>query len=425
MLNSPDFLKKFCDSALFAGNKNQMLPDAKSSQINLEQFKLKLSKLKNEWDTLKLLWAEAGLEQDPFKTTGKIREIEAEIVPTLVELLNASGEERELLYNSAQNIRDTNPGREIQVRGVIEASNICRENCLYCLMRLDNLQKSNRKRVSAEQIVAQASVAYDSGIKELFIQSGEDKRIVDSVIEAVKKIKSDPELRNLKIIINLGNLEEADYLALAKAGVDGCLIKHETSDKDLHKAMRPGCTLEVRTSCLLSARKSGMYTGTGVIVGLPGQSDESLAEDIIYAGRLGSWNMISCSPFTASDETPLKGSPSGDFYKTLNMIAIFRHLFQNARIPAVSNLDNKLLISRPHDLGICGQSMGINAGANGITINFTPQNMLKNYQIYSDGEKRRIADFSKAQKISKETGLPLDIHKATEGCKPLLKSGRP
>lgn len=376
-----------------------------------ELFRSKLLKLQSDWTTLKSLWKDAEVENNPFKTNEQIKRLEEEITPVLVDLLNTDGTERELLYQSAQDIRDKNAGREIQIRGVVEVSNICRENCLYCPMRRDNLRESTKKRISSEQIVTQARVAYDAGIRELFIQSGEDTKIIHTVVDAIKTIKSDPELKSLQIIVNLGNHKKSDYAALAQVGAEGCLIKHETSDEDLHARMRPDSTVEDRTSYLLSARETGMYIGTGVIVGLPGQTDISLAHDIIYAGRLGSWGMVSCSPFTASDETPLKGSTSGDFYKTLNMIAIYRHLFPHARIPSVSNLDNKLLASHPTDLTISGQSMGIKAGANGITINLTPPDMVKDYRIYNTGDKRYIVDFSKAQRISEETGLPLDISK--------------
>ncbi|MEI6843493.1 MAG: radical SAM protein [bacterium] len=385
-------------------------PGTESNESKLEKFRSKILKLKKDWATIKTLWKDSEIENDPFKPVEQIKRIEDEIIPILIDLLNAKGEEREFLYNSAQNVRDESAGRNIQVRGVIEASNICRENCLYCPMRRDNLRELNKKRISPEQIIEQAKVAHEAGIKELLIQSGEDNGIISTIVSAIKTIKSSPELKDLRIIVNLGDHTEADYLALAQAGAEGCLIKHETSDRNLHKTMRPNSTIEDRTSYLLQARKSGMYIGTGVIVGLPGQTDESLADDIIYAGRLGSWEMVSCSPFTASNETPLKDSPSGDFYKTLNMIAIYRHLFPIARIPSVSNLDNKLLSSRPTDLPVSGQSMGIKAGGNGITINLTPHNIREDYKIYDTDKKREIVDFSKAQKISEETGLPLDIN---------------
>ncbi|KKQ93710.1 MAG: methyltransferase type 12 [candidate division CPR2 bacterium GW2011_GWC1_39_9] len=395
--------------------KNEQPPKGKEDlNLRLEEFRSKLLKLQNDWSNLKSLWSKADIENDPLKADEQIQELETTIVSALVEILNIDGEERDFLYSSAQKIRDENVGHNIQVRGVIEASNICRENCLYCPMRRDNLRQLPQKRITSEQMVTQARVAHEAGIKELFIQSGEGTRIIPTVVDSIEEIKSDPELKELKIIVNLGNHSEQDYLALAQAGASSCLIKHETSDKDLHEEMRPGSTLERRTSCLVQARKSGMYIGTGVIVGLPGQTDESLAGDIIYAGKLGSWEMVSCSPFTASDETPLKGSSAGDFYKTLNMMAIYRHLFPKARIPSVSNLDNQLLTSRPENLTISGQSMGINAGANGVTINLTPMDIRKDYKIYDTDKKRHVVDFSKAEMISKETGLPLDTRKTTE-----------
>ena len=198
------------------------------------------------------------------------------------------------------------------------------------------------------------------------------------------------------------------YSKLHEAGADGYLIKHETSDKELHRLMRPHSTVEQRVSHLLQARQAGMHIGTGVIVGLPGQTDQSLAQDIIFAGRIGSEQMVSCSPFIPGETTPLAGEQAGDFFKTLNMIAIYRLLFPAARIPAVSNLDSAKLSTRPPDLKISGQSAGINAGANGITINVTPPAIRDIYSIY-DVKTREIVDFSKAKRIEKETGLTLDL----------------
>jgi len=379
---------------------------------DIEQLELKLTKLYSDWEQLKILWERAGIASDPLRldeTTKNIEKFEKEIMPVLVELLNIAGVERERFYESARKIRDENAGKQIQVRGAIEVSNICRANCLYCPMRRDNLKGSKQMRMSSDQIVEQAKLAHEAGIKEVFIQSGEDPQMIPVVVDALRKIKSDHELQELKVVLNLGDHKGSDYHLLAKAGAEGYLIKHETIDEVLHKKMRPHTSIKERVNFLLRAREAGMYIGTGVIVGLPRQTDESLAKDIIFAGRLGSWKMVSCSPFTPSDETPLKGTPPGDFWKTLNMISIYRHLFPKARIPSVSNLDNEGLFTRPADLTITGQSAAINAGADGITINITPPEIRKNYKIYDTENKRHIVDFSKAERISEETGLPLDI----------------
>lgn len=364
------------------------------------------------WAELKILWRKHGIENDPLccdETTHEIESLENKLLPNIIFLLNVSNAERKALHESAARIRDEQVGPKIDVRGVIELSNICRANCVYCPMRIENLKSTRRQRIDVQSIIRGAENAHKSGIKNLFLQSGEDPQVIPIVAAALRAIRAAPHLKDLEIVLNLGDHKNSDYIMLNKAGADGYLIKHETSDYDLHAKIRPHSTLEERVYFMLQARQAGMYIGTGAIVGLPGQTDESLARDIIFAGRIGSWEMVSCSPFTPSSDTPLAGKPAGDFYKTLNMIAIYRHLFPIARIPAVSNLDSPKLTSKPNDLPISGQAAAIKAGANGITVNLTPPDLLTSYKIY-DSNNRHIVDFSKAQQVSRETGLPLDLN---------------
>ena len=388
-------------------------PQQHNENETRDKFNAKLSELTVYWLKLKSIWKQTTTSIDTLTNNDpetESEELEEKTSAILIELLNASGEERELLHEKAKKIRDENTGKKIQVRGVIEVSNICRANCLYCPMRRDNLPTTEKIRITPEQIYSQVKAAKNEGITNFFMQSGEDPQVIPVVLKALSMIKNDPQTRDIEIVLNLGDHSPNTYSKLHEAGADGYLIKHETADKELHNLMRPHSTVEQRVSHLLQARQSGMYIGTGAIVGLPGQTDKSLAEDIIFAGHIGSEQMVSCSPFTPGETTPLAEEQAGNFYKTLNMIAVYRLLFPNARIPAVSNLDSTKLSTRPADLKISGQSAGINAGANGITINMTPPAIRGIYSIY-DVKTREIVDFSKAKRIEKETGLTLDLDK--------------
>lgn len=385
----------------------------KSYNETVDKFSVKLAEMLSIWAKLRILWNVKSIYENPLDAisgeNNEIKDFEEKISSIFIELLNSKGVDRELLYQSARNIRDEKAGRKIEIRGVIEASNICRGNCLYCPMRRDNLPLTDDKqRITPKQIYEQALSGAKAGIRHLFIQSGEDPQVVPIVVHALELIKNDPKMCDVEIVLNLGDQTMTSYTQLHKAGADGYLIKHETSDEELHKILRPHSTIKQRISQLLQARQVGMFIGTGVIIGLPGQTDKVLAKDIILAGRVASDKMVSCSPFTPDENIPLAGKQAGDFYKTLNMIAIYRHLFPTARIPAVSNLDSVKLASRPTDSKISGQSAGINAGANGISINLTPPEIRNSYRIYAS-KKRHIVDWTKAEQISKETGLPLAL----------------
>lgn len=360
------------------------------------------------WSELWNRWRGVGVTGSLLDSTPQsVSCLESKLKVLTRKLLNTENEMAEELFASARAIRDRNVGKKIDLRAAVDISNVCRVNCCYCPMRRDNLKHVNVNRATVEQIVLAARTAHLLGFRQLFLQSGEDPLVVDVVICALYIIKE--ENNGWHFVFNLGNLSLKKFRALRQAGAHGYLIKHETANPNLHLAYR-GETLQKRIQHTLWAREAGLYVGSGNILGLPLQTDEDLADDLIFLGRIDSSVMASCAPFTPSEELPMgfRDHPAGDFEKTKRFIALLRHCFPSARIPATSNLDSDR-IRRLLPGEKSGQAEAIESGANGITVQFTPAEVEKDYGLYDRGTKRHLVYLEKAEKIARETGLSLDL----------------
>lgn len=278
-------------------------------------------------------------------------------------------------------------------------------------MRRDNLRSSKQSgimayRAGTDEVVEIAEHAYSLGFRELFLQSGEDPRLVSEVRSAVKAIvDAHPDYN---ITLNLGALDEEEYRSLRAAGARNYLIKHETANAVIHEHQREE-TLEYRVAQMLKARQAGFTIGSGNILGLPNQTDEDLANDILFLGRFNIVKMVSCAPFTPSNDLPqyMRETAPGDFDKTRRFIALLRLCFPEARIPAVSNADSPFIGKKQ---GKSGQALLIDAGANGITVNFTPTKWEAHYGLYVRGnEKAYLVSMQKAHLVSSETGLSVGL----------------
>jgi biotin synthase len=364
------------------------------------------------WADMAHKWRDGRSEGDPLASPGpKFLSAENKLVKVAVQLLNSDGDEAESLFASAREIRDLRVGAKIDLRAVVDLSNKCRVNCSFCPMRRDHSHALPAAKATAEKIVSASQSAYEKGFRQLFLQSGEDTTIIRPVVEALERINK--QYADWHIILNLGNHRLETYAELKAAGAHGFLIKHETANPHLHYATR-GETLGRRVHHMLLARKAGLYIGSGNILGLPGQSDEDLARDLIFLGRINSSRMASCAPFTPSHDLPIgfETSQEGIFEKALRFIALLRHCFPDARIPATSNLDSPQL-NKPKALDKSGQAMAIDAGANGLTVQFTPPDIENNYGLYARGSEKMeqgyLVRFGKAKLVAEQTGLPLDL----------------
>lgn len=364
-----------------------------------------------KWSELSSEWKFERSEEDPLAPPSeKLAALEFSFVRVAIDLLTTDQYD-ESLFASARRVRDLRVGAKIDLRAVIDLSNKCRVNCGFCPMRRENSDALPTAKASAEKIVVASEDAYGRGFRQLFLQAGEDTTIIRPVVEALQTIRR--HRSDWHIILNLGSHRPEVYDRLRTAGADGYLIKHETSNPDLHLKLREE-PLAKRVHHMLLARKSGMYIGSGNILGLPGQTIEDVARDLVFLGRINSSTMASSAPFTPSHDLPLElqVSEPGIYEKTLRFIALLRHCFPAARIPATSNLDSPHLI-RPKLMPKSGQAMAIDAGANGVTVQFTPREIEDEYGLYARGSEKLqdgyLVRFEKARLIAQQTGLPLDL----------------
>ncbi len=306
----------------------------------------------------------------------------------LPELIDADGELQQELFAQARWVRQQHQMDQVHLRGVIEISNFCRKNCNYCAMRAAN-ENLERYRLSATEILDIAAQIHRLGIGTLFLQAGQDPEcdaILQEVIPAVKR------QFGLHILLCLGEYPRATYERWRALGADSYILKFETSDPKTYRqiAYTP---LTRRLQCLRWLQEIGFQVGTGNIVGLPGQTLDTLVRDILLIQEIQP-DFASASPFIPNEHTPFASEVAGSVRRTLNIMAIFRILFPQALIPSVSALEK---------LEPGGQLAGLNAGANVITINFTPPQCRRNYVIYS--QERFVVSLSHARTIIQQAGM--------------------
>ena len=311
----------------------------------------------------------------------------------LVEMITATGAGERRLHARAAAVRDEAFGKSVVVRGVIEMTNVCRVNCDYCAMRRDNTRQNARFMLGAGDLMSAARAIRDAGINVVVFQGGEIPQTTARVLEVLPKIR-DLFDDDVEVLLGLGVKSAREYKQLRERGADSYIVKHETTDRVLHRSIR-GEAFEVRLQAIHTLLGLGYRVGTGCIVGLPGQTIESLVDDIVLAESLGV-HMSSASPFVPTGSTPLAAAAPGSVPRTLNMIAVMRLINPAWLIPTVSALEQQ---------SAGGQAAGLRAGANVITVNFTPQSQRDRYLIY--GEKRHVVRSEYVRRQLDSVGLAM------------------
>lgn len=288
----------------------------------------------------------------------------------IICLLSASSEdERQLLYDAADEVRKKIVGDPVHLRGIIEFSNYCRQNCHYCGLRRDN-PKLPRYRMSLDEIFEVAKGASKIGYKTFVLQSGEDPWYTGEMIaDLVRRIKKE---LGTAITLSLGERETSEYALWREAGADRYLLKHETTDEELFQKLRPGTTFQHRLNCLETLKKLGYQVGSGFIIGLPGQTLETLANDILLLRDL-EVDMAGMGPLIPNPATPLADCNLGSVEMTLNCIAVARLVVREVHLPATTALATR---------DPWGRQKGLRAGGNVIMPDVTPPSFRKRYEIY-------------------------------------------
>ncbi len=285
----------------------------------------------------------------------------------IISILMSSDVDQDL-FNAADEVRTKYLGDEVHLRGLIEFTNICKRNCLYCGLRRDN-KKIDRYRLTEEQILDFATKAKSFGYKTIVLQGGEDDYFTsDRIVRIIKGIKA----LDLALTLSIGEKTYDEYKAFKDAGADRYLLRIETTDKKLYEELDPGMSHENRLACLKMLNELGFEVGTGVMVGLPNQTIESYADDILFFKEINA-DMLGIGPFIPNEDTPLADAKGKELIMALKVMAITRLLLPDINIPATTAMES---------LNKNGRLMALQSGANVVMPNVTEGEYRKQYALY-------------------------------------------
>jgi biotin synthase len=320
----------------------------------------------------------------------------------IIELLRCGEEEAALLYRKAAEVRDRYLGNIVYLRGLIEYSNVCGKNCLYCGIRREN-RKVEHYTLTNDEVISAAMTAHRLNFGSIAIQAGENKSEtfidnIDLLIRTIRKMTDG----QLGITLSLGEQKKETYERWFDAGAHRYLLRIEASSPDLYRKVHPDDNLhdyQTRLDCLRIIKETGYQTGSGVMVGLPHQTLSHLADDIIFM-RDFDIDMCGMGPFIEHSDTPLGNNGTDNlfirerFSLTLRMIAIARIVMKDINIVASTAMQS---------IDPTGREKAIACGANVIMPNLTPERYREGYRIYNGKPSFRMIDDDNV------SGLNLDI----------------
>jgi biotin synthase len=287
----------------------------------------------------------------------------------IILLLQCPEEQSDIIFQTADAVRKKEVGDQVHLRGLIEFSNYCKKNCEYCGIRGKN-KSIDRYRLSQEEILQTAIRAESLGYRSVVMQSGEDPFFTAEILaDMISTIKSHTDLA---ITLSAGEFSYDEYKIIKEAGADRYLLRFETSSEELYQKLHPDSDFHQRIKCLHMLEELGYQVGSGFMVGLPGETPEILADNLLLLQKLD-LDMAGIGPFLPNSDTNLAGAPGGTLINSLKAVAIARLLLRNAHIPATTamgSLDPK------------GREKALQAGANVIMPNVTPEEFREMYQLY-------------------------------------------
>ena len=277
------------------------------------------------------------------------------------------------IFEKARKIRQAYYGTDVYIRGLIEFTNYCKNDCYYCGIRRSN-SKAHRYRLSEEQILRCCQQGYTLGFRTFVLQGGEDGYFTDErMVSLVKEIRKN--YPDCAITLSIGERSYDSYLALFEAGADRYLLRHETWDEEHYRLLHPpALSAKHRQQCLWDLKKIGYQVGTGYMVGSPFQTAQNLADDMLFLEELNP-QMVGIGPFIPHHDTPFKDQAAGTLELTLYMLGLIRLMLPKVLLPATTALgtiDEK------------GRELGILAGANVVMPNLSPENVRKDYLLYDN-----------------------------------------
>ena len=283
-----------------------------------------------------------------------------------------SDEDRAYARHLASEITEKIFGNKIFFRGIIEFSNICRNDCFYCGIRRSN-KKISRYSLSEEEILLCCREGYRLGYRTFVLQSGESGTASPDLIRVIKRIKA--EYPDCAVTLSIGECRREVYEKLYEAGADRYLLRHETADKGHYEKLHPGnMSFDNRIRCLYDLKDIGFQTGCGMMVGSPYQTPEALAADMEFMSEFRP-AMVGIGPFIPHKDTPFGDFGSGSQELTLFMISLTRIMLPDALIPSTTALG-----TASQD----GRVKGVLAGCNVVMPNLSPHNVRKSYMLYDN-----------------------------------------
>lgn len=277
------------------------------------------------------------------------------------------------LRQAADQIRRKIYGDAVYIRGLIEYTNICKNDCYYCGIRCGN-RKVVRYRLDKEEILACCTEGYALGFRTFVLQGGEDPASTDkwicSIVSAIRE-----QFPDCAVTLSIGEKKRESYQAYYNAGANRYLLRHETANSAHYRYLHPASmSLENRKRCLYDLKEIGYQVGSGFMVGSPGQTISHLLEDLQFLRELQP-DMIGIGPYIAQKDTPFAGCPDGSLQMTLRLLSILRLLFPYALIPATTALGT----IHPQ-----GRELGLQAGANVVMPNLSPVRLRTLYALYDN-----------------------------------------
>ncbi len=299
------------------------------------------------------------------------RDLSDEEFAALLE--TASDNDEAYLAQCARQVREKYYGKDVYIRGLIEFTNHCRNNCYYCGIRRDN-KSAMRYRLSAEQILSCCDSGYQLGFRTFVLQGGEDAYFTDErlcgLIRDIKGRHSD-----CAVTLSIGEREKSSFIKLFEAGADRYLLRHETADKSHYEQLHPGeMSHSHRLQCLRDLKSIGYQVGCGMMVGSPGQRTEHIIKDLRMLQEFQP-EMVGIGPFIPQHDTPFGQEKAGTAAMTLRLLSIIRLLLPNVLLPATTALGT---------IDPKGREKGLMAGANVLMPNLSPTDVRRKYALYDN-----------------------------------------
>lgn len=291
-------------------------------------------------------------------------------------LIDAPHDDLALMYSEADRIRKELVGDKVHLRAILEISNHCRRACLYCGINC-NTDDVVRYRILPEDIIRISTEIYAKGYRTLVMQSGEDlfftAELFADVLREIKK-----QTPGMAITLSLGERDEATYRTWFDAGADRYLLKHETSDHDLYNKLNPGMSFDERVSCLQTLKRIGYQVGSGIMIGLPGQTRESIAQDILFFKTIQT-DMIGAGPYIPVAGQPTEWTEHDREDITYRVLALNRIVNGDVHLPATTALS-----TLAEDQA---RLLALQRGANVVMPNETPAEYRRLYTIYPNKKR--------------------------------------